>query len=745
MSDSFGQISSPARALATRGFGGGGQTVQILSLPNDIANQARTLRLEGQITAFNNNNNTARILTNSGEITAQVRGNPAPQVGQNIEIEIPPARQQSSTTGRADTQQSTPDQTRQAIIRGAPSTPSPPESARIQATYTSPPQGTPQISSPAPRQTIPNSITSPVPEGAAPPPQNTATTPTRNTAIPASVQESLLQTTSLNNTQNTARVLLNEAIFRLLPTPPAQAQNIATQFIQTLPAPILNNVTQTAFTTNLIAQNAQNTLVQPLLNIATPAPLTNTPIIQNPLNIPLQITTQPIQNIVISPPAPGGAQVISSSPIQTNLAAIIPTNQTLPVQSVEAFLRQNTLPTSQTPTNQITGQTSQPTLANVSGTLTPSPITTTTQPTASTPLLGQIDVKITQILPPATALTPVAQNTILPPQTNALATPTLTQLQASQTVVPSQIQTIPNLISANNAVTATAQVTGFTPQGLPLVTVQWPGARIPQSFILQSPAQNLQLGTQLQIMPTPNTNVSASQVSPALVRNTMANPLLMGFQWPAMDEVFTNMLQNAPQLAASLTRTLPNAGNPQQLAPAAMAVIAAIRTGDMGSWLGERKVDLLQRLGKADLINSLRQTATTAAPTAETTATSDWRAVPLPMFWEGEIHKITLYTRRENMDQQNQDKPEGGKTRFIFDLSLSRLGDIQLDGYLQDKRLDLVVRTQNAFSLPMQQTMRQAYTGALDQANLSGELNFQGSTKNWVHVLEQKEELGVNV
>jgi hypothetical protein len=275
---------------------------------------------------------------------------------------------------------------------------------------------------------------------------------------------------------------------------------------------------------------------------------------------------------------------------------------------------------------------------------------------------------------------------------------------------------------------------------LPLVTTQWPGSPLPQSFILQHNSSNLSLGTQLQV------NVKTPPAPQLLPLQNLSNPLLRGFQWPAIDDLYNSLLQISPQAAASLGRSLPSPTNAFQIAPAAMMFIAAVKSGDLGQFLGQNKLDLLQRSGRDNILSRLTQAdaATSRAPTAEAGSSGDWRAVPLPMFWEGEIHKITLYTRNENQNNQQQDK-ENGQTRFIFDLSLSRMGDVQLDGLLRDGRLDLVIRTQHAFSEPMQQTMRRAYTTALDHTDLRGDLNFQGSTKNWVHVLEKKEQLGVNV
>lgn len=668
MNDSFGQISSPARPAAGRGFGGNGQTAQILKFPADLGNIAKTMRLEGQITEMRAGGN-ATVQTPVGDIDVKIKGNPLPQVGQRVELELSPTRQNG-------------EQARQAVIRTAPNVPMPPESARIKATYSGPLQANIQSQGVTPSAASPTGITSPV---------------------PTTVQEST--TRQLNNQTaaqaNNAKPLLPETLVRLLPAPPAQAQNIATEYLKILPNPVTNIVTSAAFTANLTAQNAQNNLTQTLLqNIAPPPALTTAQNILNPNNSAI---LQPVQNVSLG-------QNTQTLLIPTSLAQSIPAIQNAPLITVENI--------SLAPQN----------IAPQTATLTPALVTTlptnlgvlTTQP------LGKIDVQIVNIAPPLTTL-------------NA---PTIQTGQPQ--IIPAITPIAPPLISANNATTVTAQVTGFTPQNLPLVTVQWPGMRNLQSFILQSTASNLQLGSQLQITPNgANTNAQNAAAINA-PRPVLTSPLLMGFQWPAMDELYNTLQQLSPQVAASLSRALPNAGTPNQLAPAAMMIIAAIRAGDIGSWLGDKKMDLLQRVGKSDLVSSLSQNSGTSAraPSADAPV-SDWRAVPLPMFWEGEIHKITLYTRQENQSNQ-QDKNKNGSTRFVFDLSLSRMGDIQLDGLLRDNRLDLVLRAHNVFSLPMQQTMRQAYSNALGMTALTGELNFQGDAQKWVHVLEQKEQLGVS-
>ena len=168
--------------------------------------------------------------------------------------------------------------------------------------------------------------------------------------------------------------------------------------------------------------------------------------------------------------------------------------------------------------------------------------------------------------------------------------------------------------------------------------------------------------------------------------------------------------------------------------PAALFFLAAVRSGDLGSWLGSKTLDALTRGGKGNALTSLTNDLS-AIPRGEAPV-GEWRAVPLPLFYEGEMQKMTLFTRSDTDGRDEED--ENKQTRFIFDLNLSRMGPVQLDGLIKGKRLDLLVRTQTPFSEPMRQIMRQSYTQALENTELYGDLNFQGDPKHWVNVLQKR-------
>ncbi len=758
MSDSSG-ITSPVQSAIQGRSGSGGSLVRIINLPQDVASSAqnspRAYRLDGQVTSQNPSNNTAQIQTNQGTIDVQFRGNQRPEVGQRLEIEIPNTRQpREASIIRTDS----PRAGQQAPTQNTPSSQNFVPTREAQQSQNQVPTASSRAQS---RQPVPNSDTqlatrlSITPESIRTPPRTdqvnlppapnrgtttTQTSPQSTTQVVAQTASNLLQTARniagqllpnalqnvLGNTQalttatpslltptqetnvNTiTRINSAESLVRLLAVPPAQAQNIARDFIQTLQPATNNtlNVTESQNNTTALNNVGQSNLTAFTTspNISSAAQIQNQITNQTPLNQTLgnQTTTQ--QQTTILP------STISSANQSLTQAQTLPTNTNI---SFNASGNINSV----TPNNAIPQN----------ATLTPLPVTF--DPSNPTQNIGrpvaQIDIQIIQTTPPDVNLRAPLNNALPPPSP-----------------IPAATNFTPPLIGFNNAVSLNAQVTGFTQQGLPLVTVQGLGGRLPQSFVLQQANPNLQLGTQLQIVPQ-NTVAVASRVSPVTLQ-TFNNPLLQGFQWPALDQLYNTLQQLSPQAASALSRSLPNAASPTQITAAAMIFIAAVKTGNFEMLLNDKKMDMLQQAGRSNILSGLSQDGIRAgAP--EAAVQNDWRAVPLPMFWEGEIHKITLYTRQENFDDGQNNQGENGQARFIFDLNLSRMGDVQIDGLLKDKRLDLVLRTQHAFSEPMQQTMRRAYSGALTQTELTGELNFQGSTENWVHVLEKEEQLGVN-
>lgn len=273
-----------------------------------------------------------------------------------------------------------------------------------------------------------------------------------------------------------------------------------------------------------------------------------------------------------------------------------------------------------------------------------------------------------------------------------------------------------------------ADVAGFTLSGLPVLSLDLPGSPRPQNFIMQYNAANIDTGNALILMPQPGGPTFAAALPPP----AQAWPLLSNGAWPVMDEVVASLKQTAPQAMTQLAATTPNPANPAQLPTAALLFIAAVRGGDVGGWLSERALDALRRAGKGDAINRIGRDFAGINRTSSEPVTQDWRALPLPLYWGGDIHKTVLWFRQGQGG--DQDEADGKSTRFLFDLDMSRMGAVQLDGFVRGQRIDLVIRTIKPMSEAMRQIMRRTYFNAVDQAGFTGELSFQHRPEQFVKI-----------
>lgn len=286
-------------------------------------------------------------------------------------------------------------------------------------------------------------------------------------------------------------------------------------------------------------------------------------------------------------------------------------------------------------------------------------------------------------------------------------------------------------------------VTGFTENKLPVLSFFPPHGGTPQHFVLQVPAPNAVPGNSVQVAPLPG----GTQNLEALFAPLNFTSLLQGANWTSLQAIQQTIAAQSPATAQMLGQVVPNATNPAQMTPAALFFIAAARGGDLSSWLGDKAIDALKRSERGQtLLNRLNSEGGLLSRSSDGVS-PDWRALALPLYHQDEMHKMALYYRQENGGEE-QDKNGKNQTRFIFDLDLSQMGPVQLDGlyrpHYDTPRLDLIVRTEQHFSESMQAQMRRLYTKTIENSKLNGELSFQNQLSSWVKV-DIKEHIGETV
>ena len=283
--------------------------------------------------------------------------------------------------------------------------------------------------------------------------------------------------------------------------------------------------------------------------------------------------------------------------------------------------------------------------------------------------------------------------------------------------------------------TIKGDVIATTAQHFPVLSMIWPGNETPDAFLLQFPASNMPVGTQIELQPQimlhPTLPVAGLPGLP-----TPAIDLMQGWDWPVFDDALQVLSPQMP-VAQAMGNMIPNAATPAHIPPAMLFFMAAVGAGDLSGWIGEKAVNALRREGikGAEILSRMTRDFAGLSRMSDDPVIQDWKATAIPMMWHNEISKIHLFYRHQDAEKDDEQEISGERTtRFLFDFNLTRIGDVQLDGYMKGKRLDLIVRTKTFFSSAMQNNMRRIYQNVLDQGGLGGDLGFQNRADQWVHV-----------
>lgn len=194
--------------------------------------------------------------------------------------------------------------------------------------------------------------------------------------------------------------------------------------------------------------------------------------------------------------------------------------------------------------------------------------------------------------------------------------------------------------------------------------------------------------------------------------------------WPALEEAWTLLHAKEQPFArgAAAELRLPQTG--PRLASTLLFFLQALGAGDMAAWLGGQVTAALDRAGRGDLRARLAEDFAQLARLSDAGG-EEWHFIPLPLHDGGAMRQIHLFLRRRRGG--GGDGEERDVTRFVLDLSFSRLGEMQLDGLVRDRRFDLILRSRQ----PLAEAMRRDITEIFEEANAivggTGQIVFQAS------------------
>jgi len=202
--------------------------------------------------------------------------------------------------------------------------------------------------------------------------------------------------------------------------------------------------------------------------------------------------------------------------------------------------------------------------------------------------------------------------------------------------------------------------------------------------------------------------------------------------WPGMQEALKS-LPPASAAAQVIRNTLPTPS--QQLVPTSLFFLAALRSGSISNWLGTATLQALQQSTSKNAVDALSDDFDKMSTQSKDVLPGDWRSITIPMRYDQQISQMQFYVRRQNDQEQSDDvKSAGGKpaTRFILNLSLTRMGALQLDGFIQKKSFDIILRTEDKLPFDMRQELMKRFAQGLDQVQMQGGISFQTRQQGWM-------------
>ncbi len=203
-------------------------------------------------------------------------------------------------------------------------------------------------------------------------------------------------------------------------------------------------------------------------------------------------------------------------------------------------------------------------------------------------------------------------------------------------------------------------------------------------------------------------------------RAQAATPLDLARSWPALGDALEALRGIDPSLAqATVDRAVPQAGS--DLARMVLAFVAALRAGDLAGWLGRAALRALENGGHGNLVRRLAGDFGHIATLAERPAPGDWQPYLVPLFDGAQLRQLRIFVRRRG----DPDDDEKDEARFVVEVELSRLGELQLDGFLRDRRLDLILRSQEPLADGERRDITAIFTQGLELGGLTGTLRFQ--------------------
>ncbi|MCF8474836.1 MAG: hypothetical protein K9G26_09075 [Emcibacter sp.] len=203
--------------------------------------------------------------------------------------------------------------------------------------------------------------------------------------------------------------------------------------------------------------------------------------------------------------------------------------------------------------------------------------------------------------------------------------------------------------------------------------------------------------------------------------------------WQSISQILSVMVAMDGNIMQGLQNRLPNVQNPAQMTSSIIFFLAALGASHPARvWLGPHITERLETLGQGKLLKMLDIDMQRLFRLGTETHPHEWRPSLIPLQVGQDVNAIPILTRQiqdDNADKKKNsedgDDEKMPNTRFLVELDLSQFGQIQVDGLLKTKKLNIIIRSKIILPSDMKHKMTSIFTSALEANDYAGDLQFK--------------------
>lgn len=306
--------------------------------------------------------------------------------------------------------------------------------------------------------------------------------------------------------------------------------------------------------------------------------------------------------------------------------------------------------------------------------------------------------------------------------------------------------------STSNQQAATAQFSGALGHTITATVVaEHPDGSItlatPLGELRAAEIGGLPLGKQLTLrvasVASPNSyTVATANAAPALPPAPLTE---LSRTWTSLGQIVQALgTEEAAKVIPTFTMgaavTPETAGRVTGAASQILFFVAALKGGNFREWLGNNNVKTLEEKGYGSLVRKAEGEFMSIAKQFAEPQPANWQSTFFPVMAGTELQQVRAFIKREKKKNE-QGQPTGDEdTRFVVEMELSQLGEMQMDGLVKrrDEKLqfDLIIRSHEPLDKTLEQDIQAIFTGTAEATGYRGQISFQAVHHFPLHPIE---------